>query len=142
MLSALSGIGGVAAVWATARMIAGPRAGLFGAVALAICGVWYGGMYNHTKDVPFASAMMGASYFLLRAARDLPAARWRDILGFGLMLGAALGLRATGLLMPCYAVMVILLSDLHECGLARVSIRHNDARWCGLPPHLLSPTSS
>ena len=72
VLSALIGIGGVAATWATARMIAGPRAGLLAALALTLCGVWYGGMFNHTKDVPFAAAMMGATYYLLRAARDLP----------------------------------------------------------------------
>ena len=99
VMCAVTGIGGVAATWATARMIAGPRAGLLAGVALALCGVWYGGMFNHTKDVPFASAMMGATFFLLRAARDLPDPRRRDILWFGILLGAALGLRATGLLM-------------------------------------------
>ncbi len=116
VLSALAGIGGVAAVWATAHMIAGPRAGFFGAVALAICGVWYGGMYNHTKDVPFASAMMGAAFFLLRALRDAPAPRWRNVLGFGILLGCALGLRASGLLMPCYAVAAILVQTRKDAG--------------------------
>ena len=109
VMCAVIGIGGVAATWATARMIAGPRAGLLAGVALALCGVWYGGMFNHTKDVPFASAMMGAMFFLLRAARDLPGPRRRDILWFGILLGAALGLRATGLLMVCYAVALIAL---------------------------------
>jgi hypothetical protein len=109
VMSAVAGIGGVVATWATARMIAGPRAGLMAGVALAICGVWYGGMFNHTKDVPFASAMMGALYFLMRAGRDLPNPRWVDIFWFGILLGAALGLRATGLLMIGYAGVVILL---------------------------------
>ena len=48
-------------------MIAGPRAGLLAGLALALCGVWYGGMFNHTKDVPFAAAMMGATFY--RCAR-------------------------------------------------------------------------
>ena len=109
VMCAITGIGGVAATWATARMIAGPRAGLLAGLALALCGVWYGGMFNHTKDVPFASAMMGATFFLLRAARDLPDPRRRDILWFGILLGAALGLRATGLLMVGYAVALIAL---------------------------------
>ena len=68
VLCAITGIGGVTATWATARMIAGPRAGLLAGLSLALCGVWYGGMFNHTKDVPFASAMMGATFFLLRAS--------------------------------------------------------------------------
>ena len=110
VVCAVAGIGGVAATWATARMIAGPRAGLLAGLALALCGVWYGGMFNHTKDVPFASAMMGATFFLLRAAaRDLPDPQRRDILSFGILLGAALGLRATGLLMVGYAAALIAL---------------------------------
>ncbi|MGB6540073.1 MAG: glycosyltransferase family 39 protein [Xanthobacteraceae bacterium] len=109
VLCAFAGIGGVAATWATARMIAGPRAGLLAGLALALCGVWYGGMFNHTKDVPFAAAMMGATFYLLRAARDLPDPRPRDILWFGTLLGAALGLRVLGLLMVGYAVGLIAL---------------------------------
>ena len=114
VLSAIAGIGGVAASWATARMIAGPRAGLLAAIGLALCGVWYGGMFNHTKDVPFASAMMGAAFFLLRAARDLPRPQRRDIFWFGTLLGAALGLRATGLLMVGYVLLAIILRTLTQ----------------------------
>jgi hypothetical protein len=110
IMSALAGIGGVAAALATARMIAGPRAGLLAGLALSLCGVWYGGMFNHTKDIPFAAAMMGATYYLLRAARDLPDPRRRDVLRFGILLGCALGLRATGLLMVGYLPLVIVLS--------------------------------
>jgi hypothetical protein len=107
VMSALVGIGGVAATLATARMIAGPRAGLLAGLALTLCGVWYGGMFNHTKDIPFAAAMMGATYYLLRSARDLPDPHRRDILLFGLLLGAALGLRTTGLLMVAYVPVAI-----------------------------------
>jgi hypothetical protein len=109
VMSALAGLGGIAAAWATGRMIAGPRAGLIAALALAVCGVWYGGMFNHTKDVPFASAMMGASFFLVRASRDLPHPRQSDVLCFGALLGCGLGLRATGLLMIGYLLVVIVL---------------------------------
>lgn len=108
LLSALIGVGGIAATAATARAIAGPRAGFLAAAALAACGVWFGGMFNHTKDVPFAAAMIGATFFLVRSAGDLPRPRPVDVAGFGLMLGAALGLRAMGLLLPAYLGLVIL----------------------------------
>ena len=108
VMSAAAGIGGVAATWATARAIAGPRAGFFASLALALCGVWYGGMFNHTKDIPFAAAMMGTTYYLVRAARDLPQPKWRDVIFLGIWLGAALGLRATGLLVLGYLGLVIL----------------------------------
>ena len=100
-------VGGILAAWATARLIAGPRAGFIAAVALTVCGPWFGTMFNHTKDIPFAAAMMGATYFLLRAVRDLPKPRLMHLLAFGVLLGGALGQRATGLLMLFYTLIAI-----------------------------------
>lgn len=109
ILCAITGIGGIAASAATARLIAGPRAGLIAAVALTSCGAWYGAMFNHTKDIPFAAAMMGATLFLVRVARRLPTPRRIDVVMFGLLAGAALGLRSLGLLMLVYAALAALI---------------------------------
>lgn len=109
LLTALAGIGGIAATWATARLVAGPRAGLLAAAVLSVSGIWYGAMFNHTKDIPLAAAMMGALYFLLRAGRKLPRPAWRDVLLFGLVLGLGLGLRATALLIVGYSGLLVLL---------------------------------
>ena len=51
IMCALIGIGGIGATAATARLIATPRAGFLAGTALALCGAWYGGMFNHTKDI-------------------------------------------------------------------------------------------
>jgi hypothetical protein len=110
VLCAITGIAGIAASAATARLIAGPRAGLIAAIALIFCGAWYGAMFNHTKDVPFAAAMMGATFFLVRVARLLPSPRVRDIFGFGLLTGAALGIRSLGLLLFVYLALAIVLN--------------------------------
>ena len=99
LLSATIGVGGLGAVLATARLIAGPRAGLLAGVALAVCGSWYGTMFHHTKDVPLAAAMAGAVYFLARAARDLPRPQLRHVIGFGVLTGAALGVKVLALLL-------------------------------------------
>jgi hypothetical protein len=66
-------------------------------------------MFNHTKDIPFAAAMMGATLFLIRAARALPSPRAGDIAAFGLLAGAALGTRVLGLLLVIYAAAAIVL---------------------------------
>jgi len=105
----MTGIGGIAASAATARLIAGPRAGLIATVALTLCGAWYGAMFNHTKDIPFAAAMMGATLFLVRNARALPAPRGSDVAAFGLFAGAALGERSLGLLLFVYLALAIIL---------------------------------
>ena len=101
--SALTGVGGIAAVWATARAIGGPRAGLLAAAAIALCGTWYGAMFNHTKDIPFAAAMMGATYLLVRIGRELPrrAGAWSVL--FGVLCGCALGIRVLGVFLVAYA---------------------------------------
>jgi hypothetical protein len=109
ILCALFGIGGIGAAAATARLIAGPRAGLIAAIGLTSCGAWYGAMFNHTKDIPFAAAMMAATLFLIRIARRLPSPRAGDIAAFGLLAGAALGERVIGLLLVIYAGFAIML---------------------------------
>jgi len=107
-LSAMTGIAGIAATAAVAALVANRRAALIAALALASCGPWFGAMFNHTKDIPFAAAMIGALYFLLRAARDFPQPRWSDVFCFGLLLGAATGLRALGFLLVGYAGFFVL----------------------------------
>jgi hypothetical protein len=107
ILCALIGIAGIGAAAAVARTIAGPRAGLIAAIALCVCGVWYGTMFNHTKDIPFAAAMMGATLVLIRIARLLPSPRARDIAAFGVLAGAALGMRVIGLILIAYAGFAI-----------------------------------
>jgi hypothetical protein len=109
ILCALIGIGGIGATAAVARLIAGPRAALIAATGLSVCGVWYGTMFNHTKDIPFAAAMTGATLFLIRIARRLPSPRAGDIAAFGLLTGAALGMRVLGLLLVIYAGFAIVL---------------------------------
>ena len=109
LFSALTGVGGVAAVWATARAIGGPRAGLLAAAAIALCGTWYGAMFNHTKDIPFAAVMMGATYLLLRIGRELPQPRWRLVVLFGVLCGCALGIRVLGVFLVAYAALVVAL---------------------------------
>jgi len=123
ILCALTGIGGIGATAAVARLIAGPRAGLIAAIGLSVCGVWYGTMFNHTKDIPFAAAMIGATLFLIWIARRLPSPRAGDIAAFGLLAGAALGMRVFGLLLAIYAGLAIVLY------LPRPWLGHGRARW-------------
>ena len=66
-------------------------------------------MFNHTKDIPFAAAMMGATLFLLRIARSLPSPRALDIAAFGVIAGAALGMRVLGLLVLIYVGLAIVM---------------------------------
>ena len=98
LLCAITGIAGVAATAATARLVAGARAGAIAAFVLAVCGTWYGAMFNHTKDIPFAAAMMGAMLVLIRIGRRMSSPSLTGVLALGLLTGTALGLHNAGLL--------------------------------------------
>lgn len=110
ILCALIGIAGIAATAAMARTISSSRAGFIAAVALAVCGCWYGTMFNHTKDIPFAAGMVGATYILIRIMRRLPRPQFGDVLLFGLLTGCALGIRVLALLLIFYAGFAVLLA--------------------------------
>ena len=71
LLSAMIGVGGMAGVWATARLVGGARAGLIALCAIAVCGPYFGGMFNHTKDVPFAAAVIWRTVFAVAAVRAI-----------------------------------------------------------------------
>jgi hypothetical protein len=96
-------------------LTAGPRAGFLAGVALAVCGSWYGTMFHHTKDIPLAAAMAGAIYFLAQIARDLPRPRLRHLVGFGMLTGAALGIKVLALLLVCYVPVAIALNAPAHC---------------------------
>ncbi len=110
LVCALIGIGGIGFAAATARNIAGSRAGFFTVVALALCGSWFGTMFNDTKGIPQATLMAGAIFFLFRAIPHLPKPRMRDMIGFGVMTGAALGIKSLSLLLVGYFGIAILMS--------------------------------
>jgi hypothetical protein len=138
LMSAAIGVGGLGAALATARLIAGPRAGFLAGVALAVCGSWYGTMFHHTKDIPLAAAMAGAIYFLARAARDLPRPRFRHVLGFGVLTGAALGVKVLALLLVCYVpVAIVLNSPAHWVRAPRDAISFMAASLLRFVPALL-----
>lgn len=128
VLCAMTGIGGVAASAATARLIAGPRAGLIAAVALALCGAWYGAMFNHTKDIPFAAAMTGVTLFLVRILRQMPLPRIIDVAALGVFAGAALGVRSLGLLLFVYlGLAIVICLPWRENGGARLRFATSSA---------------
>lgn len=109
LLSAAFGVLGVAGTWRLGRLVGGPRAGILAAVLLAATGAWYGGMFNHTKDIPFAAVMVWGLDSLCRISRALPRPSLSQTTAFGVWLGLALGLRVGALLLGVYAGLAVLV---------------------------------
>lgn len=99
LLNGMVGILGIAGCWKLARVLGGPRAGLFAAALLALVPDWYGQMFNNPKDIPFAVAMTWATYFMVRLARRLPAPPLSLVLKLGVAIGLALGTRVGGVIL-------------------------------------------
>jgi len=107
LLSGLIGVVGVAGAWRLARYLGGPRAGWLAAVMLASAGVWFGAMFNHTKDIPFAAAMTWWLYYTCRFVDELPKPRAGTVLLLGLTAGLAFGLRIMAALGVVYLLLGI-----------------------------------
>ncbi|NKD55464.1 MULTISPECIES: hypothetical protein [unclassified Haematospirillum] len=117
LLSGLVGVVGLVGTGRLATYLYGPRMGLLAIVLLALCGIWSGAMFTHTKDIPFATAMIWGVYTLTRIVSCLPRVPLSLGLGFGLSTGLALGLRVGGGLLVCYAALVILVCGVSYSGL-------------------------
>ncbi|WP_245593465.1 glycosyltransferase family 39 protein [Azospirillum halopraeferens] len=102
LLCAAIGIIGIAGAWRLARRLGGPRAGFLAAALLALTGVYYGAMFNNTKDVPFAAGMVWALYFATCILDQAPRPRRTTVLKFGLVLGLTLATRVGGVLAVGY----------------------------------------
>ncbi|MCW2235957.1 glycosyltransferase family 39 protein [Azospirillum canadense] len=109
LLCALVGVLGIAGSWRYARLLGGPRAGFLAAALLALSGVYYGAMFNNTKDVPFAAGMVWTLYFGTRIINQLPSPSRSAVLKFGLVLGLTLAIRVGAVLAGFYLVAALSL---------------------------------
>ncbi|WP_448189455.1 glycosyltransferase family 39 protein [Azospirillum sp. sgz301742] len=109
LLCGLLGVVGVAGTWRLGRQLGGPRAGLLAAALLALSGVYYGAMFNNTKDVPFAAGMVWMLYFATRILQQMPRPSRSASLKFGLMLGLSLGIRVGAVFGVFYLGVALLL---------------------------------
>uniref|UniRef100_A0ABX1N737 Glycosyltransferase RgtA/B/C/D-like domain-containing protein n=1 Tax=Aromatoleum buckelii TaxID=200254 RepID=A0ABX1N737_9RHOO len=108
LLSAAFGFAGLAGTWLLARLLAGERAALAALGLLLLTGAWSGAMFTHTKDVPFAAAMVWALYFTTRFTTGLPVIRRADVLGLGVAIGCAFGLRVGAVFAVFYLGVAVL----------------------------------
>ncbi|WP_448202638.1 glycosyltransferase family 39 protein [Azospirillum sp. sgz302134] len=107
LICALVGVLGIAGCWRYARLLGGPRAGFLAAALLALSGVYYGAMFNNTKDVPFAAGMVWTLYFATRIINQLPRPSRSAVLKFGLSLGLTLAIRVGAVLAGFYLAVAL-----------------------------------
>ena len=110
LLNGLVGIIGLLGAAKLGRALAGPRAGFFAALFLALTPNYYGQMFNNPKDIPFAVGMVWSLYYLIRILPELPRPRWPLLLKLGVAIGMTLGIRIGGLLVFGYLGLALALA--------------------------------
>lgn len=109
LLNALFGLWGVAGVFFSARAIAGKKAGLLAAIAIALTPTYYGHIFMNSKDIPFAVGYIWAIYFFIQLVYALPNPSRKQIIYAALAAGVAMGIRIAGFLLFGYLGLVFLL---------------------------------
>ena len=97
-----SALFGLLGTWASFRLGAiafGPLVGLTAALFLTLTPTYYGHEFINPKDIPFAALYVLSLYYIVKMALDFPDLRWSNTLKAGLAVGAALGMRAGGLIL-------------------------------------------
>jgi hypothetical protein len=112
LLSALFGFGGIVAAYKTAQIFGGQRAGLLTILLLSLTGAWTGAMFTHTKDIPFATCMAWAVYYIILISQELPKPRLSLSIKLGIAVGCALGLRIGAGFAVLYLLAVIVFAVL------------------------------
>ncbi len=142
LLGALVGILGVAGAWRLGRRLAGPRAGLLGAVLLVLCGRFLGHAFADPKDAPFAVGYLWSVLLLVAALPTLPRIPWRRALPLGVVVGITLGIRIGGLLLLAYVVGLLGLVVLWPVLQGGRWRGRGDGRWRALWPPARSAVAS
>nr|WP_250152334.1 glycosyltransferase family 39 protein [Ancylobacter radicis] len=150
LLSAGFGFVGLIGVWRLGTLLGGEKAGILAVLMLAVTGMYGGAMFTHTKDVPFAAAMLWSLYCVAALAARLPERpSWRLVVGLGLSVGCALGLRVGGVFAVFYLLVTLaagtlllrdlwlpvrLLPRLMVAGLIALAVMAAAWPWSVLPP--------
>ncbi len=122
LLTALFGLLALLGTVRLARWAAGGKAAQepLGHVATAwalllllLTGPFWGAIFTHTKDIPFAAAMVWGLYYTGRLAENPERFKTRHLLLWGVATGIALGLRAAGLLLVFFLGAALLVTTWH-----------------------------
>jgi hypothetical protein len=86
-----------------AARLCGRRAGWLAAVLLVLSPRYLGDAMNNSKDVPFATFMLIALYYLLTVSRTPPFLTWGHAVKLAVAIALAISVRPIGLLLVVYA---------------------------------------
>jgi len=109
LCNAFFGLLGVVAAYRIGALLGGPFAGLLAALALFLTPRYYGHAFNNPKDIPFAVCYLWSVFYIIQCYQTFPKLARRTLIGTGLSIGFALGIRIGGLLLIAYLGLVVII---------------------------------
>lgn len=114
LFNAFFGLLGIIAAYRIGITLGGPLTGLLSALALLLTPRYYGHAFNNPKDIPFAVCYLWSLYYIIQYYKTFPQLSRKTILGTGLCIGFALGIRIGGLLLVAYLGLAITAQLYHR----------------------------
>ncbi|HUQ20261.1 MAG TPA: glycosyltransferase family 39 protein [Gemmatimonadaceae bacterium] len=108
-LIAIASLVGLFFAYRTGRKVAGPMAGFFSLVLLAITPSYYGHSFINPKDIPFAVTFLVSLYYIIAFYDFVGTPAWKPLLAVGVAIGLTLGIRVGGIILFGYFVVLIAL---------------------------------
>lgn len=102
LCNAIFGLLGIVAAYRIGTLLGGPVTGFLAALALFLTPRYYGHAFNNPKDIPFAVCYLWSLFYILQCYKTFPNLSRNTLIGTGLAIGFALGIRIGGLLLIAY----------------------------------------
>jgi tetratricopeptide (TPR) repeat protein len=113
LFNAFFGLLGVVAAYRIGAMLGGPFTGFLAALGLVLTPRYYGHAFNNPKDIPFAVCYLWSLYYLIQYYRTFPNLSRSCLIGTGLSIGFALGIRIGGLVLLFYLGIITAIKVYH-----------------------------
>ncbi|MGA1195306.1 MAG: tetratricopeptide repeat protein [Candidatus Latescibacterota bacterium] len=108
LCNAFFGLLGIVAAYRIGALLGGPFTGFLAALALFLTPRYYGHAFNNPKDIPFAVCYLWSVFYVIQCYQTFPKLARSTLIGTGLSIGFALGIRIGGLLLIAYLGLVII----------------------------------
>jgi hypothetical protein len=111
LVNASFGLMGIYTAYRLGSCVYNPAGGFFAALFLSLTPVFYGHLFNNSKDIPFSALFLISLLFIIRSYDSLPRIPWPLIFKIGIAVGLTIGIRVGGVSLFAY------LAVLWCCGL-------------------------
>jgi hypothetical protein len=106
LINALFGLLAIVMAYKLGARVSNPLGGFFSALFLTLTPVFYGHMFNNSKDIPFLTLLLISFYFLFQSYNLLPRLPKSLIVKLGISIGLTMGIRVGGLILLGYTAIL------------------------------------